>query len=76
VARDESVLVMKPAKRRRSASRRRRQAPVPRPANLRGEAEELLRELAFVLRATQAVRQAMATPEAVSPDCPPATTAP
>jgi hypothetical protein len=72
MARDESPLVVKRAKRPRSASRRRRQAPLPRPANLQGEAEELLRELAFVLRASQAVRQEMAPPEALSLDCAPA----
>jgi hypothetical protein len=50
----DSTLVQK-----RSGRRPRRRLASRRPADLRTAAEDLLREVAFVCRATQAVRKAM-----------------
>jgi hypothetical protein len=58
MARDGSALVVKRAK-RTLPSRPQRKAHLRKPADLRREAEELLREMAFVFRATRAVRKAM-----------------
>ncbi len=54
MAQHDSALVQK-----RSGRRSPRRVALPRPVDLRAAAEELLREVAFVCRATQAVRKAM-----------------
>jgi hypothetical protein len=58
MARELSTLERSPVAQRYSTPLTRKQ-PATRPAGLRLEAEDLLRELAFVYRATQAVRTAM-----------------
>ena len=58
MAREQSTLERSPVTQRHITPLGREQTTT-RPAGLRREAEDLLRELAFVYRATQAVRAAM-----------------